>query len=67
MISNFTNPDHEFQTNCIRIINQNTCRGCWNNPLFRFDKGSWMWCPEHEETPRQFECHKLITAEMVIN
>jgi hypothetical protein len=26
-----------------------------------------MWCPEHEETPRQFECHKLITAEMVIN
>ena len=67
MISNFTNPDHEFQTNCIRIINENTCRGCWNNPLFRFNKGNWMWCPEHEDTPRQFECHKLITAEHVIN
>ena len=67
MISNFTQPDHEFQNNCIRIVNENTCRGCWNNPLFRFNKGDWMWCPEHEDTPRHHECHKLITSDFVIN
>jgi hypothetical protein len=26
-----------------------------------------MWCPEHEDTPRQFECHKLITSDFVID
>ena len=32
MISNFTEPDHEFTTNCTRIINTDVCNGCWNNP-----------------------------------
>jgi hypothetical protein len=35
--------------------------------MFKFDKGDWNWCPEHKGTPRQFECHKSITPEMVIN
>ena len=67
MISNFTEPDHEFTENCTRIINSSVCNGCWNNPMFKFDKGDWNWCPEHKGTERQFECHKSITPEMVIN
>jgi len=67
MISNFTEPDHEFTTNCTRFINKSVCNGCWNNPKFKFDKGDWDWCPEHKGTERQFECHKSITVEDVIN
>ena len=66
MISNFTKADHEFQEDCTRITNLEVCNGCWNNPLFRFDKGNWNWCPEHEDTPKQFECHKSITVEAVL-
>jgi autotransporter strand-loop-strand O-heptosyltransferase len=67
MISNFTEPDHEFTINCTRITNPSVCNGCWNNPKFTFDKGDWYWCPEHKGTERQFECHKSITSDMVIN
>jgi autotransporter strand-loop-strand O-heptosyltransferase len=67
MISNFTEPDHEFTLNCTRITNPEVCNGCWNNPMFKFDKGDWNWCPEHKGTERHFECHKSITPEMVIN
>jgi autotransporter strand-loop-strand O-heptosyltransferase len=67
MISNFTTPDHEFQSNCIRIVNKDVCNGCWNNPVFKFNKGDWNWCPEHEDTPRHFECHKSISMQTVLN
>jgi autotransporter strand-loop-strand O-heptosyltransferase len=67
MISNFTTPDHEFQSNCTRITNLEVCNGCWNNPVFKFNKGDWNWCPEHEDTPRHFECHKSITMETVLD
>jgi autotransporter strand-loop-strand O-heptosyltransferase len=67
MISNFTESDHEFTSNCTRITNPNVCNGCWNNPIHRFDKGDWNWCPVHKGTSRQFECHTTITSEMVIN
>jgi autotransporter strand-loop-strand O-heptosyltransferase len=66
MIANFTEKDHEFTSNTIRIYDESICHGCWNNPKFRFNKGDWNWCPEHENTPRKFECHKLITSEKVI-
>lgn len=66
MIANFTEDGHEFTTNCIRITDTSVCNSCWNNPLFKFDKGSWNYCPEHEDTPRWFECHKAITADRVI-
>ena len=65
MISNFTTSDHEFQDNCTRITNPEVCNGCWNNPMFRFNKGDWDWCPENENTPRQFECHKSISVDDV--
>ncbi len=64
MISNFTEEDHEFS--CIRITNKNVCSGCWNNPLFKFNKGDWNWCPENENSPRQFECHKAISMNDVL-
>jgi autotransporter strand-loop-strand O-heptosyltransferase len=66
MISNFTDENHEFTSNCIRIVNKSVCNGCWNKPEFKFDKGDWNWCPVHKNTLRQFECHKSITTEMVI-
>ena len=67
MIANFSTKDHEFQTDCIRITDESVCHGCWNNPAFKFDKSSWGYCPEHEETPKAFECHKSISAERVIS
>jgi autotransporter strand-loop-strand O-heptosyltransferase len=67
MISNFTESDHEFTSNCTRITNPSVCNGCWNSPMYKFDKGDWNWCPVHKGTSRQFECHTSITSEMVIN
>lgn len=66
MISNFTEEGHEFTSNCTRITNTSVCNSCWNNPNFKFDKGDWFWCPIWKNTPRQFECHKSITSEIVI-
>lgn len=66
MISNFTAADHEFQEDCTRITNSEVCNSCWNNPVFKFNKGDWNWCPEHEDTPRHFECHKSISVETVL-
>jgi len=66
MISNFTTPDHEFQTNCTRIVNLSVCNGCWNKLEYEFDKGDWDWCPVHKGTDKQFECHKSISSNMII-
>jgi autotransporter strand-loop-strand O-heptosyltransferase len=66
MISNFSLENHEFVTNVTRIVNKSVCNGCWNNPNYKFDRGDWYWCPMFKGTERQFECHKSITAEMVI-
>jgi autotransporter strand-loop-strand O-heptosyltransferase len=67
MIANFTKPDHEFNLNTVRITNDKVCNGCWNDPMFKFNKGDWNWCPVHEDTPRHFECHKSITLQTVID
>lgn len=66
MISNFTEADHEFTDNCIRIINTNVCHGCWNENGIIFDKGDWDWC-KHKGTEKHFECQKSITSQMVID
>ena len=66
MISNFTNEDHEFSSNTIRILNKSVCNGCWNSSEIRFDAGDWNWCPKLKNTDRQFECHKSIKVENVI-
>ena len=72
MISNFTEDWNEFDLSLddyIRITNKSVCHGCWNkvNVEHTFNKNDWYWCPLHKDTERQFECHKSITADMVIN
>ena len=66
MISNFTEADHEFTDNCIRITNTTVCHGCWNKAKNRFDPGDWDWCPEHKGTDRQWECHTSISSLQLI-
>jgi autotransporter strand-loop-strand O-heptosyltransferase len=64
MISGFTHPSNEFDTPA-RIINYHACNSCWNDPRHRFDHKDFLWCPRHANTPRQFECTRLITAHQV--
>jgi len=66
LVSGFSEPYTEMQSNCIRIkARHNSCSGCYNKHLF--DRGDWLWCPEHKNTPRWFECTRKITGTMVIN
>lgn len=72
MISNFTDKGYEFDEkdpDYIRISDESVCHGCFNKigTDYVFDKWNWYWCPRHENTTRQFECHKVITPEVVIN
>ncbi len=64
LISGFTHPSNEFATP-YRVINWHTCNSCWNDPRVRFDHKDFFWCPRQRDTPRQFECTRLITAEHV--
>ena len=71
MISNFTEDWNEFDLSLddyIRITNKSVCHGCWNkiNVDHTFDKNNWYWCPLHKDTERQFECHKSITVNDVM-
>lgn len=63
MISGFSNPICEFQSNIINVHNFNVCNGCFNKHIF--DRGDWNWCPEHKNTDRQFECSINITPKMI--
>lgn len=64
LISGFTYPWLEFS--CLRIMpGPNICSGCYNRHVF--DKGDWNWCPDHKNTPRQFECSRTITSGDVIS
>jgi autotransporter strand-loop-strand O-heptosyltransferase len=65
MISGFTHPTNEFTTPH-RVINYHACNSCWNDIRVRFDHKDFLWCPRHANTPRQFECTRLITASQVI-
>ena len=66
LISGFSEPWAEFQSGCIRVINKEVCHGCWNNPIYTFERDDWDWCPVHKGTTRQFECTKEISVESVI-
>ena len=64
VISGFTDPVTEMK-DCIRIgAPKGACSGCWSR--HKFDPGDWNWCPDHKGTPRQFECSREITTDMVI-
>ena len=64
MISGFTHPTNEFATP-YRVINYHACNSCWNDVRVRFDHKDYLWCPRHKDTPRQFECTRLVTADQV--
>ena len=64
MISGFSHPLTEFDTP-YRVINYHTCNSCWNDPALRFDHKDFLWCPRHKDTPRQFECTRLVTVDQV--
>jgi autotransporter strand-loop-strand O-heptosyltransferase len=65
LISGFSEPYSEF-LDCERIFNydDNVCSGCFNREWL--NPGDWEWCPDHKNTPRQFECTKTIKPEKVI-
>lgn len=64
MISGFSHPSTEFTTP-YRVVNYHTCNSCWNDTRHRFDHHDFLWCPRHKNTPRQFECTRLITVDHV--
>jgi autotransporter strand-loop-strand O-heptosyltransferase len=64
LISGFTHPNNEFSTP-YRVINWHACNSCWNDVRVRFDHKDFLWCPRHQNTPRQFECTRLITPAQV--
>lgn len=65
MIAGFTEVDHEFKS--IRPYNHNVCHACWNKAENKFDAGDFLWCPNHKNTTRMFECQTSITPQMVID
>jgi len=67
MISGFSQKDHEFISNNIRIQNEHACNSCWNNTNFIFDPGNWDWCPIWEGTDKQHICKKSISPLTVFN
>lgn len=65
MISGFTERYNEMQ-GCTRIVAPSgKCSGCWHR--YKFDAGDWNWCPDHKNTPRQYECTTEISSETVIS
>lgn len=66
MIGGFSENDHEFLNNVIRVSN-NICIKCWNDPVLVFDSGDWDWCPVYKGTERQHICQKSITPLQVFN
>ena len=66
LISGFSLPSCEFYTP-YRIINYQTCIGCWDDVREDFDHKDYFWCPRHEDDDRKWECSRLIPPEQVIN
>ena len=65
MISGFTIPVNEFYTP-YRVINYHVCNGCWTDSSEEFVHSNFSWCPRHENSPREFECTRFISAGQVI-
>jgi autotransporter strand-loop-strand O-heptosyltransferase len=66
MISGFTHPDFEFQTDNYRVFNPDVCNSCFTNPNYHFERADWTWCPVNKNKKDQFICTKAITSKMVI-
>jgi autotransporter strand-loop-strand O-heptosyltransferase len=63
MISGFSNPGSEFSSKCIRLHDDTVCNSCYNR--HKFDPSDWLWCPDHKNTDRMFECTKNIKPAKV--
>ena len=61
VISGFTEPYSEMRTECLRVINEGVCHGCYNDVSHPFDRGNWNYCPRG----KNFECSRQITPAMV--
>lgn len=64
LISGFSEWWTEMTTDTFRVVHDAVCHGCFNH--IKLDPADWNWCPQHKETPRQFECTRTITSDMVI-
>lgn len=65
LISGSTYKWSEFQSDVVRIINEDVCHGCFTDSRCGpFDRGNWNWCPRLGDGT--FECTKNITPEYVI-
>lgn len=62
MISGYSAKQAEMSNGVERIINQDVCNGCFNDPSVPFDRGDWNWCPRN----KNFECSKQILPDTVI-
>jgi autotransporter strand-loop-strand O-heptosyltransferase len=68
LISGVTSVDNEFTEDIIRIQNKNVCNSCFTKTdLWKFDAGDWSWCPEHQGSPKWFECTRTISPEFVFD
>lgn len=65
MISGFSAEFAEFEQDCYRVVTPSSCRFCWNDTKFSFDKFDWNWCPRKKGTEEQFVCTKEITPDLV--
>ncbi|CAI3954317.1 ADP-heptose:LPS heptosyltransferase (RfaF) (PDB:1PSW) [Commensalibacter communis] len=65
IISGFTHPSTEFDTP-YRVFSTHVCNSCWNDVRYQFDHSNYLYCPKHQNTPRQFECTKGISHQHVI-
>ena len=64
MISGFSESYTEFE-DCERVSTpEGLCTGCFNREWL--NPGDWEWCPDHKDTPRQFECTKSILPSQVL-
>lgn len=64
MISGFTHPTNEFYTP-YRVFSSHGCNSCWHDVRTPFKHDDYMFCPRHKDTPRFFECTRIISADYV--
>lgn len=67
MITGISESFCEYRKDNYRVENLKSCHGCFNNPEHTFNKSDWLYCPEHKNTSKHFECTKTITLDMVKN
>ena len=64
LISGITAYWFEFDTP-YRIINRLVCNGCHNDTTVEWPQ--YEFCPYHKNTPRAYECSRMISARQVID